>query len=149
MSLKQPSYRKQELGIDGVLLLPQIRVTSIITPLCLCTQHLSNYPFIKCRNFKRHKGRWSEGHRLAPQVQDLEVTSLNSYSQIEEHQAGSQENPGFCRKAWDQVHGHFPFEVRSSEFSFQPCVPFFSDLCTQSFSSSWWICSETGYLCAA
>ena len=33
--------------------------------------------------------------------------SLDSYSQIEEDQTGSQEKPGFHGKAWDQVHGHF------------------------------------------
>lgn len=37
-----------------------------------------------------------------------EEMSLDRYSQIEEHQAGSQKQPGFHRKAWDQVHGHRP-----------------------------------------
>ena len=44
---------------------------------------------------------------LAPQDLGYRRDEPNSYSQIEEHQADSQENPGFQGKAWNQLHGHF------------------------------------------
>jgi hypothetical protein len=48
-----------------------------------------------------------------------EVRSLDCYLQIEEHQAGSQEDPGFYGKVWDQVHAHFPAAILSYEVCFQ------------------------------
>lgn len=47
---------------------------------------------------------------------------LDSYSQIEEHQDGDQENPGFHGIVWNQIHYKFPPAILSTDFASQLIV---------------------------
>lgn len=44
--------------------------------------------------------------------------------QVEEHQAGSWENPHFHGKVWNKIHCQCSFPNLSSEFFFQLCAAF-------------------------
>lgn len=74
---------------------------------------ISTSPPCSLQEFQQGKER---GAWISPQLQLQIGRCLDSYSHVDEHQAGSQQHPGFCGKAGDQLHLSFPSAVLAPSF---------------------------------
>lgn len=89
------------------------RIGNNVSSKCTTQVLISTSPPCSLWVFQQGKesGAW-----ISCQLQLQIGRSLESYSHIDEHQAGSQQHPGFYGKVGDQLHLSFPSAVLAPSF---------------------------------